>query len=1076
MGSTSIRLQLNEKVHVRTSRSNTMDYLRAVSSLLILLSHNDVIVTGFMYTPKNIPSRVINTKRRSFCAAILPNKAYSTTLVRTRATTSPSVLYSISNLGWDNENFLESLGKGSDAINEANEEYQRLSRFGRRGNNDDDDNDDIPGESMLSPEKIEQIKKQNEQIQSTASADGGEMYKNLLERAEQQKKMQPPPPQGLPDNFSSLNVEQQAALFRELMFNQNNPMGPQPPGQSPVDSKGSKDGRRLGRNRDADAIVNTSDVYLAQLKIDSASRLKARNSGDDNKANEVFGDPRIQDIKLHVNPYMEEQKRLERELYGGDVVEFVPSSAFGKVDNTVQPSYAGIKYKDKLKQKILSKGNAPASTQSGPSTSISKGGVSSESGTETIATNYQSNVVPTASNASKKPVDDNPLADNMPDIPFTTRFDNIQNDPPKQMTNVDSRSVIPKQQQPVSHYDQWSYKSFTTPNSNTKTDYTPNVVGNIPDPPKPKSRFDIPDEVWTAGDTKTKPKSHYDQWSNSKFDQAVPSDLKANNFIKNSSGEKSKSHYDQWSDSKFDQAVPSDLKANTIKNTSSEKQKSHYDQWSDRKLHIPEQMDLKQSSSPTKPVSHWDQWANKPFQTPIDENAFKSNVVRNLDPLGPRVIGVDEGMMLNSGYSSGSTSERPPQAQSHYDQWQQRSFETPNVEEFRGPTLPTSSSSSFSASYRLPTGEDGIRNDLRTLMGLILKHKGGPGFGLGRLQGREIERFMHVSETVLDALSEEVGMVSAPSMPEREYYQSYQGNEYQEPYENAVAMSSTSISERLDKMIACIEGAIQMYKYSPPELQDGVLMTLRAALLSAVNICNDIIQDSSTSAMQSPSSSISTSDRLKNMIGVLEGAIQMYKYSPPELQKSVIFTIRTALLSTINTCEEMMAGGSYDNVNMETYPASQPPPGPPLAQEMRQSPDVSRYQQQTPQYPDISDPDSLEDTAARASAIGGMSSIPPPDGNDPNSQFFQGVYNRLKTASGNGKLGFKENIALKEAEELVDDINEMRKLLVQEVENGIPPAAPATSASEELSQLSSSALKYSEMLAKAKANKENGFQ
>lgn len=1077
-----IRLQLSKKISCRTSRSITMKSLRTVSTLLFLLSHDAVVVTGFMYNPKRITSFLEKMESRDSVAAILPYTSYSPIFARTRAaTTKASILY-VSGMGWDNDNFLESLGKGPDAINDANEQYRQLSRFGRRPNSSKEDDDDemddrdVPGLSKLSREHIERIKNQNEQIESTGGADGGEMYKKLLERAEQQKRVQaqrpvaqPPPSasQGLPDNFASLTVEQQAALFRELMLNQNNPMQSAPLTEESMERRTtpSKDDKRFGRNRDADAIVNSSDVYLTQLKLDSTSRLRARYSGDDEKANQVFHDPRIQGIKMHVNPYLEEQRKAERELYGfGDLLELVPDAEYDKDQSFKQQSYAGIKYKDRLLEKRLRKGSSPPSSQMEPPTSISKAKTSiiAPSGSEAITTNDPSAIGTSSSTAPTKPLEANPLRE-----PFTKGIDDISNDPLQQVSNTNVNNVIPKQPQPVSHYDQWSYKPFSTPNSNTKTDYRPSVVGNIPEPPKPKS--------------------HYDQWQEKTFEipdeVSLISDIKASNTKKAVETSKTtKSHYDQWSDRKLDQSVTSDLKANTAVSKNTEKSLSHYDQWSSRKLHIPEQMsidgpDVSQSSMASKPVSHWDQWANKPFQTPVDETMYRTNVVKNIDPLGPRAIGVDEGIMpIFTGSGRSVASEPPVQAR---DSWRQQSFEAPPLEvEYRStrPPLQTSSaSSSISSSYTLPAGDDEIRNGLRTLMGLLLKHKGGSGFGLGRLQGKEIERFMDVADSVLDALSHEAEIL--PSiLPEQERYQEgyRQPSSYKEPYQSAIAMQnpSVSISEQLDKMIACVEGAIQMYKFSPPEFQDGVLMTLRAALLSAVKTCNDVIPNSATMPSPSPSSSsIPTGDRLKNMIGVLEGAIQMYKFSPSELQKNIILTIRTMLLSTINLCNEMMAGGSYDVVSEKAAstvaevvqpPAESLPP--PLTV-------VNPYQQ--PIVPPSYSESARSDSAATPTETGTSSTAPPPRlPNDSNSKFFQGVYNRLKVAAGNGKLGLKDDIALNEAEELVDDINEMRKLLVQEVESGIPIA----DTSSEFNQLSSSASKYNEMLAKARANKRNGVE
>lgn len=58
------------------------------------------------------------------------------------------------------------------------------------------------------------------------------------------------------------------------------------------------DGRWIGRNRDADAIGNTSVVSLAQLKIDSTVRNLALFNVDHEKAEAVFADPAMKGIKL----------------------------------------------------------------------------------------------------------------------------------------------------------------------------------------------------------------------------------------------------------------------------------------------------------------------------------------------------------------------------------------------------------------------------------------------------------------------------------------------------------------------------------------------------------------------------------------------------------------------------------------------------------------------------------------------------------------------------------------------------------------------------------------------------------
>ena len=82
------------------------------------------------------------------------------------------------------------------------------------------------------------------------------------------------------------------------------PQYQQPPPQ--YQQQTSSDGRRVGRNRDADSIANTADLYFAQLKLDSKVRKQAFLSGDNDKANQVFGDERVKVLKetLQDNPHI----------------------------------------------------------------------------------------------------------------------------------------------------------------------------------------------------------------------------------------------------------------------------------------------------------------------------------------------------------------------------------------------------------------------------------------------------------------------------------------------------------------------------------------------------------------------------------------------------------------------------------------------------------------------------------------------------------------------------------------------------------------------------------------------------
>jgi hypothetical protein len=112
------------------------------------------------------------------------------------------------------------------------------------------------------------------------------------------------------------------------------------------------DGRRIGRNRDADIIANTADAYLAKLKRDSTTRNLARYAGDDARANDIFHDPAIQRIQApELNPYLAEQRKRER-----DMLETVPEEMllFQEYHDKTPPddnkTYSRISYKDQVAQ------------------------------------------------------------------------------------------------------------------------------------------------------------------------------------------------------------------------------------------------------------------------------------------------------------------------------------------------------------------------------------------------------------------------------------------------------------------------------------------------------------------------------------------------------------------------------------------------------------------------------------------------------------------------------------------------------------------------------------------------------
>jgi hypothetical protein len=642
-----------------------------------------------------------------------------------------------------------------------------------------------------------------------------------------------------------LSVEAQAALFRQLMMTnaqtagQQAPVqwppapGPRPPatGQAMV----AADGRRIGRNRDAEAIVNTSDVYFAQLKLDSSIRNKARYQGDAEKADAVFADPAIQEIAMHTNPYLEETRRQEQALLETVAEEMLVFQNYETYESPpVKANDRGISYKEKLLEKKRRGSSQAASTQTGV---VPKGTADSSVASTTAAT--------AAATVGSEPV--------------------------QQSTR--------------------------------------------------------------AGES---PAAHVD-------------------------------------------------------------------------------------ASP------------KPVTSP---------------PLPQPVV------------------DRQPQP--------------------------------VTQMYESVSDETSRRQDVRTLMGLLLKHRGGPGFGAGRLVGADTTRFDSLSEKVLatlrsEAVSNPVSFAPATALepPSRPIVSA------EKPVATAPSVGGGAIAQsvrvpvgdRINGMLACIEGAILMYRNAPLELQGSVLITLRAALMSAVGTCNEIVAGQQVEQMEayrtalsdprtrtsalttngssqpslvamdggslisSGNSAASTShipiaDRVISTLACIEGAIVMYRNSPLELQGSVLVTLRAALLSAIGTFTDILAPVQADQQQpFNGYGAA-----------------TTTVPSATPrQFYDVV-PETSENSDASSSVS--FESNPGTSAVDENSAFLETVYNKLKNAAGGGKMGLRDDLDPADAESLADDISRMRALLVEEL-NG--PAGTSSSSP------SSAASKYQEMLAKARADKAAGL-
>ena len=202
---------------------------------------------------------------------------------------------------------------GTDAFLAPSTTQSRVASLGVGSWDNDDFLSALSGDGSNKPEDD---KEEEEEVISQ----GGSRFKSIMEAAKQQgggaaEEMRPVsienpflnPTPSQPTNPDDLSVEEQARMFREMM--QQGGGQPQAPQYQPPKrvAKTDRAGRPVGRNRDADQIANTADLYFAQLKRDSTVRTLQRIRGEHDEAEQVFADEGIKELDglLQKNPYLQ---------------------------------------------------------------------------------------------------------------------------------------------------------------------------------------------------------------------------------------------------------------------------------------------------------------------------------------------------------------------------------------------------------------------------------------------------------------------------------------------------------------------------------------------------------------------------------------------------------------------------------------------------------------------------------------------------------------------------------------------------------------------------------------------------
>lgn len=171
----------------------------------------------------------------------------------------------------------------------------------------------------------------------------------------------------------------------------------------------------------------------------------------------------------------------------------------------------------------------------------------------------------------------------------------------------------------------------------------------------------------------------------------------------------------------------------------------------------------------------------------------------------------------------------------------------------------------ISSSISKSQEEDEHRGTLRTLQGLLLKQRGGPGFGAGRLKPPEAKRLEDTVEEVKSILRKEAGMVeevsSSSSVVDAVVESPLVAVVAPPPVEKVSPppqpKAVPGVVDPLAGSVACVEAALKMYKESAPEDRAAMLIPLREAMMAAATTTNAVITEregSEASTLSTPKS------------------------------------------------------------------------------------------------------------------------------------------------------------------------------------------------------------------------------
>lgn len=306
-------------------------------------------------------------------------------------------------------------------------------------------------------------------------------------------------------------------------------------------------------------------------------------------------------------------------------------------------------------------------------------------------------------------------------------------------------------------------------------------------------------------------------------------------------------------------------------------------------------------------------------------------------------------------------------------------------------------------------------------MGYILKHRGGSNFGSGRLKSQEQEQFIVSLNTVMSLLRNEAGMeASLPTATSAAVTQQQR---------TTTTTTTLSKEDALAPTIACIEGALAMYKGASDDNKADVLHPLRSALMMAVQTLNQMIAEEevriATAAKSVPDTTPPPSPPLPPPVVVPAKEDVITTSLPPPPPPTL--SDEEQLIKAYNSLKGVLGKGGLKNA---------------APQELDGVASLLSFTTETlgKEAPPVSSISSVEITKPPPVATTSVETTSSSLDDVYNEAKLLQTYSALKDAAGDGKYGLKP-LQAQEADNLADLLSDMKGVLLDELNLGGSPGA-----------------------------------